>query len=238
MRYDDPTLREVLAGEYALGALHGAARRRFERLMRRDAALQRLAQDWQQLLVPLAQETPSAVPPARVFAAIRHRIETGSRAGVTSGFWELLGFWRAFSAIGAAAVVVLALTTTFLMLRPPAAVPPSYVAILQDQAAQPAVAVTAYKNPWRLNVESLAVTSTRPDQVLQIWAVEKGSGTLRPLIAFTPGQPQEVALSETQWKLIKSAHSLAASVEPAATVAIAPTTPLLYSGLCLNLKGS
>jgi anti-sigma-K factor RskA len=234
MKYQDPTLRQTLAAEYALGALHGAARARFERLLRGDPALRQLTHEWQQLLSPLAQQTKPVTPPARVFAAIERRIAPPTPR---ASLWERLGFWRSFSAVGALAAVVLAVTTAFLMLRPPLAVPPNYVAILQDEAAQPVLAVTAYKDPWRLKIESLAVASLPADKVLQVWAVEKDSGTIRPLVAFTPGQPQQLALSEVQWKLIKGAHSLVASVETAGTAPVSPTTTLSYSGLCINLKG-
>ena len=68
--------------------------------------------------------------------------------------------------------------------------------------------------------------------------LDRAAGVMRPLLAITPGPAQQLALTEAQWKLIKGAHSLVASVEPAASVSVAPTTPLLYSGLCINLKGS
>lgn len=233
MKYSDPTLRQLLTGEYVLGVLHGAARARFERLLRGDPALRRLVQEWQQDLAPLAEETRPVAPPARVLAAIKRRIDPVA----APTWWERLGFWRSVSALGATAVVVLALTTAFLMLRPPAAVTPSYVAILQDQSAQPAVVVTAYKGPWRLNIEPLARPTLRNGDVLQVWAIEKDSGAVRPLVAFAPGGPQQMAIDETAWKLVRGAHSLAVSIEPATRTAIAPTTPLLYSGLCVNLKG-
>lgn len=235
MNYNNPTLREHLASHYALGALQGAARARFEQLLRRDFALRQLVDAWQNRLAPLSAETPAVTPPARVFAAIQRRIDTGDTA--RPGLWARLGFWRALSAIGAAAVVVLAITTTLFMLRPPAALSPSYVAILSDNAAQPALVVTAFKGPWRLNVEALAATPIAPGKVLQVWAVEKDSGVVRPLVTLASGQPQQIALTEAHWKLIKSAHSLTVSIEPAGATAAAPTTAVLYSGLCLNLKG-
>jgi hypothetical protein len=37
MKLENLTLRQILTGEYALGALHGRARLRFERLMRTKA---------------------------------------------------------------------------------------------------------------------------------------------------------------------------------------------------------
>ena len=39
MNYNNPELRDVLAGEYVLGTLRGKARARFERLLAMDASL-------------------------------------------------------------------------------------------------------------------------------------------------------------------------------------------------------
>ncbi len=238
MKYNDPTLRQILAGEYALGALHGAARARFERLLRRDPALRRLVQEWQQLLAPLVEETVAVTPPSRVLAAIKRRINPIDAQ--RTSWWERLGFWRGVSALGAAAVIVLAVTTTFL--TPPPTAAPNYVAVLQDQAAQPVLVVTAFKEPWRLTIEPVASTTLRADQVLQVWAVEKETGVVRPLTAFAPDlsrqhKAQQIALTEAHWKLIKTAHSLTVSIESAGSRPTAPTTPILYSGLCINLKG-
>ncbi len=66
MKYSDPALRQILAAEYALGSLHGAARVRFERLLRDDAELRRLVQEWQDDLAPLASETRPS-PRRRMF---------------------------------------------------------------------------------------------------------------------------------------------------------------------------
>jgi anti-sigma-K factor RskA len=235
MNYRDPELRDLLAGQYVLGTLQGAARARFERLLRRDAPLRQLVRQWEERLTPLAAEIAPVAPPARVFAAIRRRIETGDGARAT--WWERLGVWRAFSAVGAAAVVVLAVTVGFLVLRTPTALAPSYVAVLADMNAAPAIVVTAFKSPWRVNIETLAPPTLPPGKVLQVWAVEKDTGVVRPLVAFTPGQLQQHALSEADWKLIRNAHALAVNIEPAGSNPSTPTTPVLYSGLCLSLKG-
>ena len=43
MKPRDPKLRELLAGEYVLGTLHGRARKRFKRWLEEDARLGWLA---------------------------------------------------------------------------------------------------------------------------------------------------------------------------------------------------
>jgi anti-sigma-K factor RskA len=235
MRYDDPTLRDQLAGQYVLGALQGRARTRFERLLRRDAALRRLVHEWEIKLTPLAAGTAAVAPPARVFAAIERRID-GAKAAPT--LWERLGFWRAFSAVSAAAVVVLAVTTALLVLRPAAIAPPGYIAVLEDQAAKPVLVVRAYAKPWRLVAEPLGLPPAPPGKTFHVWAVEKGTGTVHGLTEITSSdKPQLVALTEEYWKFIKNADTLVVSIETAGSDPKAPTTPVVFSGLCINLKG-
>ena len=237
MKLADPKLREMLAGEYALGALHGRARRRFERLMENDAGLRRLVGEWQEDLSPLAQETQPAPPSPHVLAAIERRIE-GNAAPAAGGFWNRLAFWRGFGLGSAAVAAVLAVITTFLALRPPDALAPSYVAVLQNPAGQPALVVTGYRSPFRLKTEPLVLPQPAKGQVLQIWAIEKDTGTIRPLATARPDSPAQTLLSAEAWKLVRSAQTLAVSVEPAGATPTAPGSALLYSGACINLKGT
>jgi len=233
MRYDDPTLRELLSGQYALGALQGRARARFERLLRSDAALRRLVYDWQAQFSPLAATTPAVVPPARVFAAIERRLEGTKTA---PNLWERLGFWRTFSAASAAAVAVLAVTIGLLTLRP-AGAPPGYVAVLEDGNRNPVLVVRAYAKPWRMVAEPLALPSPPPGKVLHVWAIEKGNGAVHGLVDIRSDKPELLALNEEYWKAIKSADRLIVTIEDAGTEPKAPTGPALFSGICINLKG-
>ena len=52
----NPTLRDQLAAEYALGTLRGAARRRFQRWIREDAALAMSVARWEARLAPWAAQ--------------------------------------------------------------------------------------------------------------------------------------------------------------------------------------
>ena len=240
MKLDDLTLRQILSGEYVLGTLHGRARLRFERLMRSDAGLRALVDEWQEDLSPLAEETRPVAPPAHVLATIQRRIDGAGRPADSApkGFWNRLGFWRAFSLGSAVAAAALAVVTTLLVLRPPDALAPSYVAVLQNQAGQAALVVTGYRKPFRLKTEPIVLSAPAAGQVLQIWAIEKDTGTVRALAVAKADCPAQVTLSDDAWKLVRNAQSLAASLEPAGATPSAPTTALLYSGLCVNLKGS
>lgn len=235
MRYDDPELQDILAGEYALGALRGTARARFETLARQDPRLHRRVVEWQERLAPLAQETAEVAPSPRVLAELRRRIKP---LGPPPRWWNRLDFWRPFGAVAATLVVVLAAYLGVQLSREPATVPldPRYVAVLTDAAQKPAIVVTAYNNPFRLIVEPIQPVAVRPGKVLRIWAVDRASGARQRLAEFTPGPAQRVPLTDAGWALVKGAAAL--EVHEALPVAAAePSGPALYSGPCINLKG-
>ncbi|MBL6749338.1 MAG: anti-sigma factor [Nevskia sp.] len=77
MKYQDQNLRRTLAGEYVLGTLRGAARRRFEKLAGQDPALRDEVQAWEQRLGGLAELEPVAPPPT-AWLSLQLRIKTGN----------------------------------------------------------------------------------------------------------------------------------------------------------------
>ena len=74
-------------------------------------------------------------------------------------------------------------------------------------------------------------------KAVQIWAVERGSGTTRPLLQVTSSTVLQQPLGEDGWNAIKDSEFLTVTVEDAGPAPAAPTGPVLFEGLCLNLKG-
>jgi len=85
MNYRKPELQQRLAAEYVLGTLQGPARRRFERLLVEDRALQQLVQVWERRLAPWLAAVPAQPVPPEVWQRIRERrrrnVEHGIRIG-------------------------------------------------------------------------------------------------------------------------------------------------------------
>ncbi|WP_193369928.1 anti-sigma factor [Pelagibius marinus] len=248
MRYDDPQLQEALASAYVAGALHGRARRRFEALMRARPGLRRRVEAWEDRLTPLSDATPAVQPPARVWRAIHQRIAPNSAAAPERrSFWDSLAFWRPFGAVAAVLALVLATYAGVETFAPweeeqvaettPQQVAPSYVAVLEDESNQPVMVVTAFKGPWRVVVEPLQELSPYAGKAFQVWAVERDSGTIRPLLQVSSGEVLRLPLDEDGWAAIKTSESLTVTLEDAGAAPAAPSGPVLYSGLCLNLKG-
>ena len=70
----DAETREALAAEYALGTLHGPARRRFERLLAVDADLRARVRRWERHLGEWVAEAEPEEPPASVWSSIEARL--------------------------------------------------------------------------------------------------------------------------------------------------------------------
>ena len=248
MRYDQPELQEALASAYVAGVLQGPARRRFETLMRTRPSLRRRVEAWEDRLTPLSDSTPEVAPPARVWRAVQQRVAPAAApAASAGGFWNSLAFWRPFGAVAACFALLLTGYAGYMAMERatqeqvaevrPQQIAPSYVAVLQDDAEQPALVVTAFKGPWRLTVEPLRDLTPYEGKVFQVWAVERGSGATRPLLQVTSGAVLQQPLGEDGWNAIKTSEFLSVTEEDAGPAPAAPTGPVLFQGLCLNLKG-
>ena len=235
MRYENPSLREHLAGAYALGALRGAARRRFERLLDDDAALRRLVVARQEELVPLALNAPDIAPPSRVRASLARAIATPTR-NAPARWWQGLGFWRVLAtANGALAAVLVAFIGLGLM--PSGTPPPSelfYVGVLNDAHNAPTVALLAYKQPSRLEIQSRQALSVAPGLELRLW-LRDADGKAQ-FLAILPAGVTEIALDKTTWQRLREARRLLITREAATAPPTTPGSEVLYEGVCVNLK--
>jgi anti-sigma-K factor RskA len=120
MNYADPELRDRLAAEYALGAMSGLDRRRFERLLSGDRELRDLVDAWELRLNLLAESAPAVEPPAHVWDKIAGQIAPAPaslRDGWVDRLWYSLGFWRAATASAAATAAALVCYVAFFPSR-------------------------------------------------------------------------------------------------------------------------
>jgi anti-sigma-K factor RskA len=139
MNYADPELRDRLAAEYALGALRGLERRRFERLLSGDRDLRALVEDWELRLNLLGESAPAVEPRAQVWSEIARRIAptpapaaAPARAGWLDRLSGSLAFWRAAAGLAAATAAALIFYVAFL----PPSVAPQQIAALHERLAR------------------------------------------------------------------------------------------------------
>lgn len=157
MKYQSAKLRQMLAAEYVVGTLTGAARRRFRRLLAEDAGLRAEVRYWEARFDDLGIFEP--VPPrAEVWVEIEQRLREVD--GKTAPLSErrsrrALSLWRVWAGVATAASLVMAV----LLLRqfgaePPLPVPPPQIVEVkvQTQAYVAALRLPQEEAQWTVSI--------------------------------------------------------------------------------------
>jgi len=229
MRYDDPKLRELLAGRYILGTMAPLARARFERVMAGDATVAREVGDWAERFAPIDEATAPVAPPGALWRRIEAEIgapAAGRRQRRGWPLWSSLNFWRGFAglatAVAAAAIVYLGV----FQVAPPIATP-NFIAVLNDKNGAPAWIATTGDQPDRVFVEAVGRQTIDAAHSFQLWAI--AGGAPRPLGLLSPQPTQHLAVASTS--LPPTGGVLAVSLEPAGGSPTGkPTGPVLFQG--------
>jgi anti-sigma-K factor RskA len=230
MKYRDPKLRDLLAGEYAMGLLPPRARARFERLMASDAELARMVGDWRERLVSIDQTAPPVAPPRRVWRAIEQGTLQRSvpAAPRRIDLRQSLAFWRGFAAAAAAVAAALVL---YIALAPGPALAPAVVAVLADSTGAPAFIATRAARAEEVSVVPIRAQSLEAQKSFELWAIAGGAPKPLGLVSATPGKPLLVPASA----IIAAGTVLAVSLEPAGgSPTSLPTGPVLFQGKVLG----
>ncbi|MBI2311517.1 MAG: anti-sigma factor [Betaproteobacteria bacterium] len=234
MNYQDQTLREILAGEYVLGTRRGAARRRFERLMKKDPGLRERVEFWEGRFNLLAEAVSPVTPPERVWTVVEDRT-AGARRG-DGGIWNALSFWRGLALTASGLAVAL---MVYVGLRPAPEAPPAGVAVLADEARQAAWTVTLVvddSQAKRLKVTALPSVAPKPDRSFELWLLPE-SGAAPVSLGLLPEAGSAVlAVPGKAVPALSRTSALAVSLEPrGGSPTGAPTGPVLYQGRLLAL---
>jgi anti-sigma-K factor RskA len=229
MRYTNATLRDMLASEYALGTLRGAARRRFEQVLAGDRELRQLVEQWEGKLNVLAQALPGVQPPAGVWRNIERRLWPGAPS-----LWSSLAFWRALALASSALVLVLAI---YVGVRPVPEAATDVVAVLASQNQEPGWVVTFSRaDPRRLQARALTGVPPRPEGAYELWVIPQGAKVPLAVGLLPAAGNASISLPEPVRDLVVRPGVLAVSLEPEGGSRTGlPTGPVVYQGRLLAL---
>jgi anti-sigma-K factor RskA len=240
VKYQSEQVRDALAAEYALGTLQGRARRRFERSLKDDPQLRQLVLQWQGRLAPLDALIEPVRPPARVWRAIRGRIEAGSgRRTLTGwgGFSASLGFWRGAAIASAAAAVALAVTLA--VITPATHLRDTMVVVMSDDKSAPAMTVswpTQQAGSPKLRIRVFGHPDMPAGTAWELWMLPGGDQKPVSLGLINTDPTQELVIPQKLAPVINSAWGLAMSVEPqGGSPTGLPTGPVIYKGQRIGL---
>src|SRR4029453_5452858 len=224
MKPNDPQLKEILAGEYVLGTLHGSARERFERELGRDEELQRLVSYWGSKLHPLAEALPPVEPPSVVWRKIEARLMP---SGVERVPWySRVNFLRPF-AMAAPAGAIFAFIY-FGVITPQGPVPHMHhsMAVLADK--QNAAGWMIAVNPSSKEMMAMAMhpAPMKPDQSYELWILPGKNKAPISLGLLPMKGSMKMKVEGPMLEKLMGASGLAVSLEPAGgSPTRAPTRP-------------
>ena len=248
MKYQNARLRQMLAAEYVLGTLRGAARRRFERLLKQDPALVKELRYWERRLAPLQRSFKPVVPREIVWAEIEQRIQAARVATLPSARSVTedrgrLGFWRTLSAAASLAAVGLGYALWLQLQQSPQVIeqvrtvqvvqPMPYVAMLQptNVPAQWIVVVTPARRSLKVSAAG-AYPHDLDTQSLQLWVLDD-AGQPHPMGLMPEGSSADLPLPEMK---MPQKPVIAVSLEPkGGSPTGLPTGPVLTTAPLMQL---
>jgi anti-sigma-K factor RskA len=224
MNYQDPTLRTRLAEEYVLGTLQGAARQRFERLLRHDAALRETVQEAARRWNVLVETLPPIQPSAAVWRNIERRIAPVRQ--VPARPWYRLGFWRGWALATSALAAMLVL---YIGVAP---LPVTYVVVITDDAqARASWLLSTAATGQDIRVTTLAPQPLPPDRTFQLWVKLPGAIAVQSVGLIPAAGRTTLQVPGPLVPKLVQAEKFGVSIEPpGGSPTGQPTTPSLYHG--------
>ncbi|HEY9193388.1 MAG TPA: anti-sigma factor [Methyloversatilis sp.] len=233
---DSAELLDRLAASYVFGTSGSRARRRFERLVRSNAAAARALQSWEARSAALSAAIPPVSPPPGVWARIEQRI--GPAPQTASRRWAgwlrpALGF--AFGLIAMVGLVRWQPQWVLPSDLPPKAVlPASYVGLLLDASGRPAALASSLKHGAQISVKLLQPLALPAGKVAILWALPDKAPPF--VLARLGGDTKQLlTMPGSSEALLASVNELAVSVEDAAGTPASPAAPFLLRGHCVKL---
>jgi len=213
---------DALCGEYLVGTLRGAARRRFERALREEPRVALRLSRWQEYS-PRYSKMIEARPSAGVWRRLerelglaRYRVPWYSRAG----------FWRGWALAATAALVV---AIGLDVQRPPEVSALLPIARLAGKAEVAQVTAMLSRDGRTLELRAARPVVAGPAQSYELWLLE---GKAAPIsIAVLGSLDARFAVPPALVGRLAAGAKLAVSVEPAGgSPTGAPTGPVILVG--------
>ncbi len=214
MNRNEPAVLDLLAAEFVLGTMTGAARRRFARWLADDPFVARRVRGWEERLVGLAFRVEPVAPAPAVWASIERRI-----GAVPQGRWR---------ALVAAAVAVTVIGLGWYLWQDARIAPPQAQALIADAAGQALWQVAFAADGEHVEVTALGDFDHPDTRSLELWALPPDAAPVS--LGLMPAQGSaRLAIDERQRAALGIAANVAVSDEPrGGSPTGAPTGPVLF----------
>ena len=226
MRYDNQQLADMLSAEYILGTLKGAARRRFEQLIRQKPVWAQTLNWWEGHIHLLADTVPAVSPPNKVWKNIEAQLF--NRKATHHSAW-----WKNWAFASTALATVLAI---LLVIQTPQSLndsKPAAVALLATEKSEAGWLLNETKKSdtdVTINAIALASLELKADNAFELWLLPADKS--KPIsLGLLPQQGNNVFKVPKDVIPLMATGLLAVSLEPVGGSPTGqPTGAVLYQG--------
>ena len=222
---------QELAGEYVLGTLSLAERRRVEAALTHDSVLREAVRAWELRLLPLTSVAEPVTPPAALWQRIDRSLTAAPAAGASTGaaivtWWNRLSLWRGLAVGGMTAAAIMAVVLApRLQLAPQSKL---MVVLAAPQTMKPGWLIQT-SDASHLRLVPLVATDVPADKSLQFWT--KGDGWTGPvsLGLVTPGKALDGSLDKLPKMQPNQVFEITLEPKTGSTIG-RPTGPVVFIG--------
>ena len=220
MRYP-PDLVDALAAEYVIGTLDGAARRRFEALLRLRADARYAVRSWEALLYSLTANIEPVSPPRSVWRGIRRRIDGPQQK-------QTLRFRPGLAAL-AASLAIFAFWLGTVLPPDSTQAAPERVAVFADAESRPLWTISLDADTGVLISDSAGIPAAEGDLIYELWALPADGAPQSLGVLSTAAGRYEETLPPEIVVVVEQSASLAISLEPpGGSPTGLPTGPIVH----------
>lgn len=227
-RYQNPELFEQLAIEYAVGSLHGRARKRFEVLMDTHFYLRAVVDAYENKFAHLVELLPDEKPSDQVWNNIEAHIQSSS--GATSNAekqaWWKAGFFKKSFGFVAMALAISAV----LLLNPMTFSPAAYTAVLESVNNVPMAVTKISHSDMKLSIDFMKEVEVADDMELTLWCHPKKGGKPMKMGTVSKTGKTMIEISKKEWEELKNVGILTLSAEHKNTDAEKPGGEVILKG--------
>ena len=216
---------DALCGEYLVGTLRGAARRRFERALAEEPLVAQRLNYWEQTAAVNYSDKVAMQPSPDLWRRVERDLELHR---FVPPWYARLGLWRIW-AVTATLALVVAVVVPNLHLG---AAPPQFatVAVLSGKAPESTVTAELARSSHRLRLHASRPAQASTSQSFELWLLPADGAAPVPL-AVIGALDSEIDLGTAQVGRLAAGAKLAISVEPAGgSPTGAPTGPVILVG--------
>jgi anti-sigma-K factor RskA len=209
MRIAQHRLLDALCGEYLLGTLRGATRRRFEAAVRDEPLVALRLRHWEATATPRYSKMIEIQPPARLWQQLEREL---ALSRYRQNWYQRAGFWRAWAWAATGAVLVLLVVTGRNL--PGLAPPPVDIAQLSGASGVAQVIAQRSGDGLTLVLKAKRPVLAGPNQSYELWLIA-APGSVPVSLAVLGNLDVTIRLSQRIADQLRTGATLAVSTEPA-----------------------